>query len=115
MRKEFFNVSKEQAAKSPIKGYVFGDSNDQTRTNAFIEKLLLHRIDVYDMPNSSNYFVPTNQDNYIMVRTIFENQITYQDSSFYDASVWSLIHAYGLPYSEVKTAITAGKKNYKYS
>jgi len=110
MRKEFFNVSKEQAAKSSIKGYVFGDPNDQTRTNAFLEKLLLHRIDVYDMPNSSNYYVPTNQDNHIMVRTIFENQITYQDSSFYDASVWSLIHAYGLPYSEVKTAMTPGKK-----
>ncbi|MEY2595863.1 MAG: hypothetical protein RI965_1135 [Bacteroidota bacterium] len=110
MRKEFFNVSKEQAAKSPIKGYVFGDPNDQTRTNAFLDKLLLHRIDVYDMPNSSNYYVPTNQDNHIMVRTIFENQITYQDSSFYDASVWSLIHAYGLPYSEVKTAMTPGKK-----
>ena len=110
MRKEFFNVSKEQAAKSVIKGYLFGDSNDQTRTNAFLEKLLLHRIDVYEMPNSSNYYVPTNQDNHIMVRTIFENQITYQDSSFYDASVWSLIHAYGLPFSEVKTIVTPGKK-----
>lgn len=110
MRKEFFSVSKEQAAKSPIKGYVFGDPNDQTRTNAFIEKLLLHRIEVYEIPNSSNFYVPTNQDNHIMVRTIFENQITYQDSSFYDASVWSLIHAYGLPYSEVKTAMTVGKR-----
>ena len=110
MRKEFFAVSKEQAAKALVKGYVFGDPNDQTRTNAFIEKLLLHRIDVYEMPNSNNYYVPTNQDNHIMVRTIFENQITYKDSSFYDASVWSLIHAYGLPFSEVKTAMTPGKK-----
>ena len=110
MRKEFFAVSKEQAAKSLVKGYVFGDPNDQTRTNAFLEKLLLHRIDVYELPNSSNYYVPTNQDNHIMVRTIFENQITYKDSSFYDASVWSLIQAYGLPYSEAKTALTPGKK-----
>ena len=110
MRKEFFSVSKEQASKSPIKGYVFGDSKDATRTNAFLEKLLLHRIDVYELPGSKNYYVPTNQDNHIMVRTIFENQITYQDSSFYDASVWSLIHAYGLPYAEAKTALTPGKK-----
>ncbi|MEY3432699.1 MAG: hypothetical protein RL131_635, partial [Bacteroidota bacterium] len=110
MRKEFFAVSKEQAAKSLVKGYVFGDPNDQTRTNAFIEKLLLHRIDVYEMPNSSSYYVPTNQDNHIMVRTIFENQITYKDSSFYDASVWSLIHAYGLPFSEAKTVLATGKK-----
>jgi hypothetical protein len=110
MRKEFFTVSREQAMKSPIKGYVFGDANDATRANAFIEKLLLHDIDVYEVPNSKNYYVPTLQDNHIMVRTIFENQITYKDSSFYDASVWSLIHAYNLPFSEVKTALTPGKK-----
>jgi hypothetical protein len=110
MRKEFFSVSKEQALKSPIKGYVFGDPKDATRTNAFLEKLLLHRIEVYELPDSKNYYVPTNQDNHIMVRTIFENQITYKDSSFYDASVWSLIHAYGLPYNEVKTALSPGKK-----
>jgi hypothetical protein len=110
MRKEFFAVSREQAMKSPIKGYVFGDANDATRTNAFIEKLLLHDIDIYEVPNSKNYYVPTLQDNHIMVRTIFENQITYKDSSFYDASVWSLIHAYNLPFSEVKAALTSGKK-----
>ncbi len=110
MRKEFFSVSKEQAMKSLVKGYVFGDPNDATRTNAFIEKLLLHRIDVYEVPNSKNYYVPTLQDNNIMVRTIFENQITYKDSSFYDASVWSLIHAYGLPYTELKAAINPGRK-----
>ena len=110
MRKEFFSVSREQAMKAPIKGYVFGDPNDVTRTNAFIEKLLLHRIDVFEVPNSKSYYVPTLQDNNIMVRTIFENQITYKDSSFYDASVWSLIHAYGLPYTELKAAITPGKK-----
>ena len=110
MRKEFFNVSREQSMKAPIKGYVFGDPNDVTRTNAFIEKLLLHRIDVYEVPNSKSYYVPTMQDNNIMVRTIFENQITYRDSSFYDASVWSLIHAYGLPYTELKAVIAPGKK-----
>jgi hypothetical protein len=110
MRKEFFAVSKEQAMKASIKGYVFGDPNDATRTNAFIEKLLLHRIDVYEVPNSKSYYVPTMQDNNIMVRTIFENQITYRDSSFYDASVWSLIHAYGLPYTELKAVISPEKK-----
>lgn len=110
MRKEFFTVSRDQAMKAPIKGYVFGDANDPTRTNAFIEKLLLHDIDVYEVPNSKNYYVPTQQDNNIMVRTVFENQITYKDSSFYDASVWSLIHAYNLPYSELKAPITPGKK-----
>lgn len=102
MRKQFYEVAKRQSEAAVIKGYVVEDDNDINRAKAFIDMLLLHRIDVYRL-SDSRFFVPTVQDNYIMVRTIFENQITYRDSSFYDASTWSLIHAYGLPYSEVKS------------
>jgi hypothetical protein len=54
--------------------------------------------------------VPTEQLNYIMVRSIFEKGITYADSIFYDASTWSIIHAYNLPYTELKSAPTKGKQ-----
>lgn len=114
MRKEFYRISREQQARSATKGYLFGDANDETRTKAFLDMLLLHEIEVYEAGTNSkdgqSYYVPTNQDNYIMVRSIFEKQITYIDSSFYDASAWSLVHAYNLPYTELKTAITAGKR-----
>lgn len=110
MRKQFFEVAKKQADASVVKGYVFEDDNDYNRTKAFIDLLHLHRIDVYQVPNSKKYYVPTAQENHIMVRTIFENQINFKDSSFYDASTWSLIHAYGLPFSEVKTPMQLGNK-----
>ncbi len=114
MRKEFYRVAKEQATKSAVKGYLFGDANDETRTRAFVDMLLLHELDVYEAETNSTdgkgYYVPVDQNNYIMVRSVFEKQITYIDSSFYDASTWSLIHAYNLPYSEIKTAYNAGKK-----
>jgi hypothetical protein len=70
----------------------------------------LHKIDIYKVPNSTDYFVPTAQDNYIMVKSIFENQITYKDSTFYDASTWSLIHAYGLSFTEVKSSMVLSEK-----
>ncbi len=114
MRKEFYRVAKDQAAKSLVKGYLFGEANDETRTKAFVDMLLLHEIEVYEAGSSSTdgkaYYVPTDQNNYIMVRSVFEKQITYIDSSFYDASTWSLVHAYNLPYTEIKTTFTAGKK-----
>ncbi len=114
MRKEFYRISKEQQARSSIKGYLFGDANDETRTRAFLDMLLLHEIEVYEAGTGSKdgqgYYVPTNQNNYIMVRSIFEKQITYIDSSFYDASAWSLVHAYNLPYTELTTPVTAGKR-----
>jgi hypothetical protein len=117
LRKEFYRVAQAQAAASPIKGYVFGDSKDATRTKAFVDMLLLHEIEVYAVNNNTTadgktfeagktYFVPTSQDNYIMVRSVFEKAITYKDSSFYDASAWSLVHAYNLPYAETKTVLS---------
>ena len=115
MRKEFFKTSQEQASISPIKAYIFGDPKDQTRTRAFIDLLQLHRIEVYELDAANGiegkkYYVPTAQENYIMVRSVFEKQITYKDSSFYDASTWSLIHAFGLPYAELKTTIPSVRK-----
>lgn len=110
LRKTFYEVGKKQAQDAIVKGYVFGDVNDQNRTKAFVDLLQIHKIDLYEVPNSKNFYVPVDQDNHIMVRTIFENQIPYKDSSFYDASTWSLIHAFNLPYTEIKTAFTPGAK-----
>ena len=110
LRKQFYVTAKQQAANSIIKGYSFGDAKDFNRTKAFIDLLLLHKIDIYKVPNSTDYFVPTAQDNYIMVKSIFENQITYKDSTFYDASTWSLIHAYGLSFTEVKSSMVLSEK-----
>ena len=110
LRKQFYVTAKQQATNSIIKGYSFGDAKDFNRTKAFIDLLLLHRIDIYKVSNSTNYFVPTAQDNYIMVKSIFENQITYKDSTFYDASTWSLIQAYGLPFTEVKSSMVLAEK-----
>ena len=110
LRKNFYETGKKQAEASVIKGYLFGDAQDFNRTKAFVDLLQIHRVDVYEVPNSKQFYVPVAQDNHIMVRTIFENQIPYKDSSFYDASTWSLIHAFNLPYTEIKSAFVAGTK-----
>ena len=110
MRRLFFETAKKQAQASVVKGYLFQEDNDRNRTKAFLEMLLLHRVDVYKTSKAGSYYVPVEQDNHIMVRTIFENQITYRDSSFYDASTWSLSHAYGLPFTEMKTALPLNGK-----
>ncbi len=121
MRASFYQTAREQAAKASVKGYVFGDGADQTRTNAFIDLLLLHQIQVQQLTGTVTaegrkfepgkaYYVPCDQENYIMVRSVFEKQITYLDSSFYDASAWSLVNAFNLPYAELKAPLAAGNR-----
>ena len=121
LRHEFYKSALNQARANPVKAYVFGDAKDATRTNLFVNFLLKHHIDCYALDHNmtqdnkkfekgSAYTVPTEQLNYIMVRSIFEKGITYADSIFYDASTWSVVHAFNMPYIELKTMLTKGKQ-----
>ncbi len=119
MRRDFYKGTQSQAKANPVKGYVFGDSNDQSRTFAFVNLLRLHEIEVYDLPKDLTlagknfekgkaFVVPTEQENYLMVRSAFEKDISYTDSLFYDASTWSLANAFNLPLAEVKGPVQKG-------
>lgn len=118
---DFFASAISRAAKSPVKAYVFGDPKDQNRNRAFIDKLLLHRIEVYKLPKSIAksgrnfepdfaYVVPTQQPQYRMVQTMFETYKTYTDSVFYDASAWSLANFYNMPYAALTAAAGLGER-----
>ncbi|QBA63697.1 M14 metallopeptidase family protein [Muriicola soli] len=96
-QQDFFKSALSRASGSRIKGYSFGDNYDQNRVKAFIDKLLLHKIDVYQNGDES-YFVPTRQPQYRMVQTVFETYTQYRDSVFYDASAWSLANFYNIGY-----------------
>ncbi|NJN34747.1 MAG: hypothetical protein HC817_11345 [Saprospiraceae bacterium] len=119
LRHEFYKSASAQAKANPVKAYVFGDANDLARTYTFVNFLQMHHIECFNVENTipqngKNYekgrafIVPTEQMNYIMVRSIFEKGITYTDSIFYDASTWSIIHAFNLPYAELKTMPNKG-------
>lgn len=120
-RRDFYRTSLENARKSPIKGYIFGDAQDENRTNAFVNMLLSHEIECFEVENEQtidgkkfekgkSYLVPTEQLNYIMVQSVFEKNTKFMDSVFYDASTWTLVHAFGIPHAEVKTPLTKGKQ-----
>ncbi|WP_020528712.1 M14 family zinc carboxypeptidase [Flexithrix dorotheae] len=113
-QKNFFKSAISNAAKSRVKGYVFGDENDKARTNAFIDKLLIHRVKVYELGQNINtggksfkageaYVVPTEQPQYRLVQSAFETYNEYTDSVFYDASAWSLANFYNMPFGEVSS------------
>jgi len=120
-QKRFFKSAISNAEKSKVNGYVFGDRYDKNRTKAFIDKLLLHRVKVYQLGESINangmsfdtdfaYYVPTSQPQYRMVQTMFETYDEYTDSVFYDASAWSLANFYNMNYASLEKSAKAGKE-----
>lgn len=115
-QQDYFKSALEEGRRSNIKAYVFGDSNDKGRTNAFVDLLLKHRIETYALANDLTvggnryekgkaFIVPTDQRQYRMVRSMFEKVTTFYDSVFYDASAWTMSLGYGLP-TEALTAST---------
>lgn len=93
-QQNFFKSALTNASNSKIRGYSFGDPKDVNRTKAFIDKLLLHQIEVYE--DGDRFVVPTDQPQYRMVQTMFETYDKYRDSVYYDASAWSLTNFYNM-------------------
>ncbi len=106
-QQKFFKSALSNASKSRVRGYTFKDDYDKNRVKAFIDKLLLHKIEVYESGNA--FVVPTDQPQYRMVQTMFETYDTYRDSVYYDASAWSVANFYNMKYKPV-TNLNTGTK-----
>ena len=136
---DFYRQASNRASAYAVKGYVFGDKNDWSKTNHFAEMLKRQQIEINYLPSdwkdgdfdrSAAYMVSLNQPQHSLIRAIFEKTLDYKDSLFYDITAWTLPMAFGLPYREltgpfsvgdkvgelpvVKTAIIGGKSQYAY-
>lgn len=109
--REFFETAVAEGAKDAAKNYVFGDEYDESRNRLFVQFLLDHQIKVYEntadisangysFKKGKSWVVPTAQPQYRMVRTMFEEVKEFADSVFYDASAWTMAHAYGMPFAK---------------
>ncbi len=120
-QKGFYKDAINQANKNLVKGYLIGDNYDKTRNKAFWDLLLQHKIDFYHLTKDQTFennlfkkgagiYIPANQAQYLIIRSIFDKPKTFADSSFYDASTWNLAYAYGLPHIELKNPVEKGAK-----
>ncbi len=120
-QRQFYQTALTEARGKGIRSYVFGDPKDPARVNHFLDILLQHKIEVYELSKNASgngqnfeqgkaYVVPTDQTQYRLIRGIFETQTTFTDSLFYDISSWTLPMAFNLPYAGVNDAGLKGKQ-----
>ena len=120
-QRDFFASALREAERFPVKAYVFGDPHDAGRNRAFLDLLLRHRLDVYELTETVRanghvfepgraWAVPTAQPKFRMVRSIFERTNEYADSAFYDASTWTVSLAYGMPDAGLERAAALGTR-----
>lgn len=120
-QRDFFRSALIEAAKDPVKAYVFGSSRDKATTFHFGEMLLRQNVEFFKLSSNqvvngktfepgSSYVVPLNQPQYRLVKGVFEKRTRFDDSLFYDISSWTLPLAFGLEYEELKAPVSAEEK-----
>ncbi len=114
-QQSFYKNSMTEAGADGVKAYVFGDANDMTKTNTFLQMLRRQQIKTYTFnkvietggqtfSSPSSFIVPVNQPQYKVIKTIFERTMNYKDSLFYDITAWTMPLAFGLPAAELTAA-----------
>ncbi|MEX1203595.1 MAG: M14 metallopeptidase family protein [Ferruginibacter sp.] len=139
LRTSFLSFQRDfyKQSVNAIGGYVFGDKNDRAKTALFIEMLMRHGIEVKEYTGAtdaefdkgSTYTVALNQPQQVLIKAIFNKQLTFTDSLFYDISSWTMPLAYGIPYKQsasinsgnllstapaLRGEVTGGKSDYAY-
>ncbi len=104
----FFSSAIANAAVDNNKAYIIKKDQNPSNTQAFLDKLLLHKVKVYHHKTGEGFIVPTAQKQYRMVQSIFESYSAYQDSVFYDASAWSLANFYNINFEAAKVLPVLG-------
>ncbi len=111
---EFQRDFYKQSLFGPAKNYVFGDRYDLGKTNLFVQMLLRHKIVVkeFDGPfdetftKGRSFVVPLQQPQQGLIKAIFDKQLSFSDSLFYDISSWTMPLAFGITYKELSQANT---------
>jgi Zinc carboxypeptidase len=113
---DFYKNALEEAEKDPIKGYVFSNADRNFNGREFLSLLLKHNIKVTNLkreeringlifPANNAFFVSCAQAQYRLIKGIFSQPTSFQDSVFYDISAWTLADAFGLDWSSTNTEL----------
>jgi hypothetical protein len=115
-QRDFYKIAADEAKKDNRKAYVFGDKYDPSKVFHFLEIMKRNQIKVYELgqnsaeyPKSSSYIIPTDQQQYKLIKASFEKYTEgsngfFTDSLFYDISAWTLPMAFGLDFKALDGA-----------
>ncbi len=108
-QRAFYQDAAREASSSSEKGIIFGAVSDQSRAAALADILDAHEIDVFALETNTtinnisykagkSYFLPLEQAQHRLIKSMFEEATTFRDSLFYDVSSWTLPYAFNLQF-----------------
>lgn len=107
-QRDFFQQWPAKASSDLEKGVIFS-SNDEGRIKEFLRILNSHQIKVEQLagprkiagkewPAKTSYVVNFKQQQYGLIKAMFETRTEFTDNTFYDVSAWTFPLAFNLDY-----------------
>ncbi|MBU2883396.1 peptidase M14 [Psychrosphaera sp. B3R10] len=111
---QFEQDAKKVAKKADIDGFIVGDIADKSRVADFVALLQQHniqayainkdaKIDKHQFTAENSVYIPLQQPQARLIRSIFSEATSFNDNTFYDVSSWNLAMAFNLEYRAVKS------------
>lgn len=109
----FKKQTDELIKEEELRGYLLTESQDPTRFGKLKSILEQHNIDFSYLSKQAKYdgevydpahtiFVPLQQSQYRLIKSLFSLRKRFNDNTFYDVSNWNLPLAFNIEYQEVK-------------
>lgn len=119
-QRQFYDDALEEARRSPVGGWLIGDLHGKGNLRPLVDVLLRHGIRVEKSTTKNRdrkkkalevFFVPAEQPQFRLVRSLFETRTSWDDNTFYDVSSWNFILSFGVAYEELpKDVLGKGKE-----
>lgn len=109
----FARETQKAAKDDDVGGYIVTPGNDQSRFSRFLELMQRHNIEIYELNDEvdiddqtylpgKSFFVPLQQPQYRLVKSLFSKQKRFKDNTFYDVSNWNIALAFNFEFAEIE-------------
>lgn len=106
-QQDFFKEAAREAERDETQALLLAAPSDAGRMRAFLSILNMHNIKYLlptedlsvngkAFPKGQSCLIPFRQSSYRLLRAMFDRQLDFQDSLFYDVSAWTLPLAFNL-------------------
>ncbi|HEY9116197.1 MAG TPA: M14 metallopeptidase family protein [Roseivirga sp.] len=113
-QRDFYNQVLRDADNDNARAYIFKAEKDPVRAYHLAEILSAQEVDFYRPSRNikmgdesytaeNSFIVPLKQRNYKLVKAMFEQRTTFQDSLFYDISGWTYPMAFNVEFNEMSS------------
>ena len=108
----FYRDTQKLIQEDKSAGYLVKVADDHARMSAFLDKLQAHHIRVSPLTAAVTldgnkreagqyWFIPLDQPQYRLIKSLFSTQQRFTDNTFYDVSNWNIALAFNLRVEEV--------------